>query len=264
VGLAAFLLGIPLAIHEQNAILGFTNRWLARLAVQVYLSFPDAAGQVAPARAVLTGNPIRPEFFAPAKAPRPKRPFTVLVMGGSQGAHHINLQVLAALEALQEKRPELHFIHLSGSADLAAVREGYQEKNFSAEVYAFHPDVADFMRRSHLVVCRAGASTLAELTALGRAAILVPYPFAANQHQEKNAQVLREAGGAYLVHNRDLDGATIAIRVMEFLHDPQRLAVMEDCSRSLGRPAAAADIARACGALVGERRPAVFREETSR
>jgi len=251
VGVAAYLLGIPLAIHEQNAILGFTNRWLTCLADRVFLSFPDAAGQVPTDRAVFTGNPIRPDFLTPSASPRPGFPFTLLVMGGSQGARQLNLQMVAALPLLEECRETLRIIHLTGPADLEVVRQGYEDGGFAAEVYDFSPEVASFMRQAHLILCRAGASTLAELTAVGRAAILVPYPYAANRHQDHNAQVLAAAGGGWVTPDAELTGARIAELVHRAMRAPERLAEMEVCSRRLGRPGAAVAIARECQALRG-------------
>ena len=167
VGLAARTLGMPLAIHEQNAIPGFTNRWLARWAGRGFLSFPESQDSLSPGRCRWTGNPIRPEFFREAPL-RPATPFTVLVMGGSQGAHHLNLEVLAALPRLADFKDRLHFLHLTGEADREQVEAGYQQAGFPAEVAAFNPEVARWLGRAHLVVCRAGASSLAELAAVGR------------------------------------------------------------------------------------------------
>ena len=250
VGVAAWRLGIPLVIHEQNAVLGFTNRLLARLADRVFLTFPDSAGQVAPERAIWTGMPLRPEFIQPHPVERPPSPFTILIMGGSQGAHHINMQMLAALAYLQDWRSKLQIIHLTGPADLDSVREGYRQADFPAEVMAFSSEVARYMAKAHLVVCRAGASTVSELTALGRAAILVPYPYAANQHQEKNARFLSDAQAAFLVLNHDLTGAGLAEMIKELLANPQQLADMENNSRSLARVQAGELMVDECQRLI--------------
>ncbi|HZE21043.1 MAG TPA: undecaprenyldiphospho-muramoylpentapeptide beta-N-acetylglucosaminyltransferase, partial [Desulfobaccales bacterium] len=192
VGVAAWLLGLPLALHEQNAIPGATNRYLSRLAQQIFVSFPASQDFFPRERCRWTGNPIRPEFFESGE-PRPDSPFTVMIAGGSQGAHHLNMAVLDGLPLLAEYKDRLLFLHLPGDADREVVAAGYQEHGFAAEVMAFTPGIAALMRRAHLLVCRAGASTLAELTAVGRAAILVPYPFAANNHQEFNARFLAAA-----------------------------------------------------------------------
>ena len=246
VGLAASRLGIPLVIHEQNAILGTTNKLLGRVASTIFLSFPQSEGNPAPERSVWAGNPIRPEFCSPPTSPRLAAPFTILVMGGSQGAHHLNMQILAALPMLAAVKTNLHFIHLTGPGDLVEVQQGYQEAQVSAEVLAFSSKVMDFMHRAHLVICRSGASTLSELTALGRVAILVPYPFAANQHQEKNASSLSNAGAAFLVLNQELTGEKIAAMIEKLINDPQKLQQMEERTRALGRPQAAAIIAAHC------------------
>lgn len=246
VGLAAKRLGIPLVIHEQNAVLGAANRYLGRLADTIFLSFPETEGNPAPERSVWSGNPTRPEFSEPPLEPRPDVPSTVLIMGGSQGAHHLNVQMLAALPLLAAHKRRLHFIHLCGAADLAEVERGYLAAGTSAQVLAFSPLVRDFMHRAHVILCRAGASTLAELTALGRVGILVPFPFAANRHQEKNATFASKAGAAFLVFNQELTGEKIAGMIEKLLQNPQQLQQMEAKSRALGRPQAAAIIASEC------------------
>lgn len=246
VGLAASRLGIPLVLHEQNAVLGTANRLLARLADTIFLSFPEAEGNPAPAKAFWAGNPIRPEFCSPPASPRPASPFTILVMGGSQGAHHLNMHMLAALPRLGPVAADLHFIHLTGAADYHQVQEGYRQAGVSAQVRDFSPQVRDFMYRAHLVICRSGASTLAELTALGRVGILVPYPYAVNQHQLKNAQYLSAAGAAVLILNEELTGEKIAAMIEQLKHHPSDLQAMEARAKSLGRPQAAAVIASQC------------------
>ncbi len=249
VGVAAWSLGIPLAIHEQNAIPGFANRWLARLARRVFLSFPDPQGFLPRDKSLVTGNPIRGEFFEPAAA-RPDDPFTVLVMGGSQGAHHLNMQTLAALPHLADLKGRLRFLHLAGAADEAMVAEGYRESGFATEAAAFIREVAAWMGRAHLVVCRAGASSLAELAATGRAALLVPYPFAANNHQEYNARFFEEAGAAEVILNQDLTGDLLAAKIREYIEDPEILRRREAASQSLARPNAARDIVEGCRELI--------------
>uniref|UniRef100_A0A7V4GAC5 UDP-N-acetylglucosamine--N-acetylmuramyl-(pentapeptide) pyrophosphoryl-undecaprenol N-acetylglucosamine transferase n=1 Tax=Desulfobacca acetoxidans TaxID=60893 RepID=A0A7V4GAC5_9BACT len=245
VGTAARMLGIPLAIHEQNAIPGLTNRLLARVAGRVFLSFPDEAHYFDPHHTRWTGNPIRREFFAP-QPPRPDRPFTVMVMGGSQGAHHLNLEVLKALPLLESRREDLHFLHLTGEADLELVRQGYGEAGFAAEVAAFTPEVAAWMARAHLLVCRAGAGTLAELAAVGRGALLIPFPYAANNHQEANARFFERAGAAEVILNKEFTGEILADKIVQIFAQPGRLQAMEAASRSLARPDAARDIVAGC------------------
>jgi UDP-N-acetylglucosamine--N-acetylmuramyl-(pentapeptide) pyrophosphoryl-undecaprenol N-acetylglucosamine transferase len=249
VGVAAYLLGIPLVLHEQNAIPGAANRWLARLARRIFVSFPAAESHFPAGRCAWTGNPIREEFFAP-QPPRPAAPFTVLITGGSQGARRLNMEVASALPRLARVKSQLYFIHLTGEADYEAVAEDYVKYDFPGEVAAFSPDMPQLMHRAHLVVSRAGASTLAELTALGRAAVLVPYPFAANNHQEYNARFLAQAGAAELILNKDFTREGFADKIQQFLAQPDALAHMEAHSLTLAKPHAAQDIVQGCLELV--------------
>jgi UDP-N-acetylglucosamine--N-acetylmuramyl-(pentapeptide) pyrophosphoryl-undecaprenol N-acetylglucosamine transferase len=248
-GVAAWLLGIPLALHEQNAIPGAANRYLSRLADKIFVSFPACRDLFPRGRCLWTGNPIRPEFFKPGQ-PRADSPFTVLVTGGSQGAHHLNMAVLAGLPFLGDLKDRLAFLHLTGKADREAVAAGYREHGFAAQVVAFSPEMPDLMRRAHLLVCRAGASTLAELAAVGRAAILVPYPFAANNHQEFNARFLTAAGAGEIILNKDFTGEAFAGKIKQFLSEPEHLAHLEAGSRQLARPDAAKEIVQGCVELI--------------
>ena len=248
-GVAAWLLGIPLALHEQNAIPGATNRYLSRLAAKIFVSFPACRDFFPPGRSLWTGNPIRPEFFDPAP-PRAASPFTVMITGGSQGAHALNMAVLAALPLLDGLEDRLAFLHLTGEADREAVAAGYREHGFTHEVAAFSQEMPALMRRAHLLVCRAGASTLAELAAVGRAAILVPYPFAANNHQEFNARFLTAAGAGEIILNKDFTGEAFAGKINQFLTEPEHLANLEAASRQLAKPEAAREIVEGCMELM--------------
>jgi UDP-N-acetylglucosamine--N-acetylmuramyl-(pentapeptide) pyrophosphoryl-undecaprenol N-acetylglucosamine transferase len=236
-------------LHEQNVIPGVANRWLAKVADRVFLSFPDTFSYFPRDLALWTGNPIRPDFFA-AVPERPAAPFTVLIMGGSQGAHHLNLAALAALPLLADIKEQLSFLHITGEQDRQEVAGGYEQAGFAGEVAAFTPEVPAWMGRAHLVVCRAGASTLAELTALGRAAVLVPFPFAANNHQEFNARFLAAAGAAELILNKDFTGKVLAGKIRHLISRPDTLKAMETASRSLARPDAAKEIVRGCKELL--------------
>jgi UDP-N-acetylglucosamine--N-acetylmuramyl-(pentapeptide) pyrophosphoryl-undecaprenol N-acetylglucosamine transferase len=249
VGLAAWSLQLPLALHEQNALPGFTNRWLAKLADRVFVSFPASLEQFRRNLAVWTGNPAREEFFRESP-PRPEVPFTVLITGGSQGAHHLNLEVLAALPELTDLKDRLRFLHLTGEADRQEVAAGYERAGFAAQVEAFSSEMPELMAQAHLVVCRSGASTLAELTAVGRAALLVPYPFAANNHQEVNARFLVEAGAAALILNKDFTAGLFAGKIQQYMAQPETLARMEAAARRLARPDAAREIVAGCLELI--------------
>ena len=160
------------------------------------------------------------------------------------------MAVLAGLPRLSGFKDRLAFLHLTGEADREAVAAGYREHGFAAQVAAFSQEMPDLMRRAHLLVCRAGASTLAELAAVGRAAILVPYPFAANNHQEFNARFLTAAGAAEIILNKDFTGEAFTGKIEKFLAEPEHLAKMEAASRKLARPDAAKEIVEGCLELV--------------
>jgi UDP-N-acetylglucosamine--N-acetylmuramyl-(pentapeptide) pyrophosphoryl-undecaprenol N-acetylglucosamine transferase len=249
VGVAAYSLGIPLAIHEQNTIPGATNRWLACFARRVFLSFPDPGGRFPAEKSLWTGNPIRGEFFK-LLGTRADSPFTVMFMGGSQGAHHLNMETLAALPRLSEVKDKLRFLHLTGESDYDEVLSGYQSAKVAADVAAFTADMAQWMARAHLLVCRAGASSLAELAAVGRAAILVPYPFAANNHQEHNARFFEASGAAEVILNKDFTGELLADKIRQLMAEPETLNRMEAASHTLAKPHAAREIVEGCFELL--------------
>jgi UDP-N-acetylglucosamine--N-acetylmuramyl-(pentapeptide) pyrophosphoryl-undecaprenol N-acetylglucosamine transferase len=163
------------------------------------------------------------------------------------------MAVLAALPLLSGLEDRLDFLHLTGEADREAVIEGYREHGFTYEVAAFSQEMPELMRRAHLLVCRAGASTLAELAAVGRAAILVPYPFAANNHQEFNARFLTAADAAEIILNKDFTGAAFADKINQYLSAPEHLARMEAASRQLAKPDAAKEIVEGCLELIEDK-----------
>ncbi len=241
---AAALLGRPTAIMEQNALPGLTNRWLGRLVNRVFTSFPAPPGRRAfPAHKVVrTGNPVRRAFRTIPERPADDGRLHLLVFGGSAGARRINDAMLAALPLLAGWRDRLAILHQTGEAARAAVEAGYRAAGWgpeAAEVRAFIDDMAAAYARADLVVCRAGASTVAELTAVGRPALLVPYPFAADDHQEANAQALVAAGAAVRVRDAELSGERLAAELTALAADPARRAAMAEAARRLGEPAAA-------------------------
>ncbi|BBO91637.1 undecaprenyldiphospho-muramoylpentapeptide beta-N-acetylglucosaminyltransferase [Desulfosarcina ovata] len=251
VALAAWLKGIPVVLCEQNTIPGVTNRILFPLARRVYVSFEDTRGRIAAAKKRVTGNPVRqPILDAAGQAMGEKDTFTVLVVGGSQGAHAINLAVTEALGHLTAVQ-KIRFVHQTGDADRAMVAEAYARAGIAADVKAFFHDMATRYTEADLVVCRAGATTVAELAALGKVALFVPFPFAADNHQEHNARFLVDQGAAQMVLERDLNGADLAARIDALADDPAGLAGMAGRSRALGRPDAARAIVDDCYQLVG-------------
>lgn len=251
-GLMARLLGLPLVIHEQNRVPGLTNQWLSRIATRAFEAFP---GSFPKARGALAcGNPVRPEILA--IAPPVQRlagrgaPRRLLVLGGSLGAKVLNETLAAAVATLPaEQRPQVR--HQAGELTLEAARIAYAQAGVDAEVIPFIADMASAYAWADLVVCRAGALTVSELAAAGVAAVLVPYPFAVDDHQTGNARVLADAGGARLMPQRELTPAALGAVLGELLGDPARLLAMAEAARGRAEPAAAERIAAACWEVVG-------------
>lgn len=228
---AAVIGGYPRVIMEQNAIPGLANRVLGRWVD--FAAVTDARTEsYFKDRAVVTGNPVRPEFKSiPAKAHTP--PFTILIFGGSQGAQSINRAVIGALPNLSEVRDDLRFIHQTGERQLEDVRRAYAEAGFQADVRTFFNNFHEQYAASDLIVSRSGATTVAEIKAAGRAAILIPFPFAADDHQMKNALAMAEKKAAVVISNSDLNGPLLADTVLEFIRHPDRLKEMETNARRI-------------------------------
>jgi len=242
VALAAWLRWIPVVLHEQNLLPGITNRLLARVARRIYLSFEQTRLPADARRIVYTGNPVRAEFLAaPDTHPGPETAFTILVAGGSQGAHGINAAVCAALEELQA--PEgLLMIHQTGTADEDMVARAYARMGIRSEVKPFFFNMAARYHQADLVICRAGATTVAEITAMGKAVIFVPFPHAADNHQVLNARALVDNGAALMVEEKDLSGGILANWINQLRGNPEELARMASLAAARGKPRAAATI----------------------
>lgn len=244
-GMMASLLDRPLVVHEQNAVAGLANRVLARLADRVLAAFPGAFGEGRDV--IVTGNPVREEIarLAPPEQRYGARSgaLRLLVLGGSQGAQVLNTVVPEALALLPEgARPLVR--HQAGAAHEPAVRARYAGRGIGAEVSAFIEDIAAAYAEADLVVCRAGASTVAELAAAGVAALLVPYPHATDDHQTRNARFLAECGAALLLPQAELDARRLAGLLAEL--DRGRLLEMARAARAAGKPEATRAVAEAC------------------
>ncbi len=243
-GMAARLQGRPLLVHEQNRVAGFTNRRLARLARRVLAGFADALP-----RAEWVGNPVRGTITTlplPAQrmAGRTGRP-RLLVLGGSLGARALNLALPQALARLDPgQRPEV--LHQCGTRGLEETRAAYAQVGVEAQLVAFIDDMAGTYGWADLAVCRAGALTLAELSAAGLGALLVPFPHAVDDHQTRNAEVLVAVGAAELIKENELDVQKLAQRLALLLGDQRSLLAMAEAARTLAKPDAAQVIARAC------------------
>ena len=246
-GIAARLLRIPLLIHEQNAIAGMTNRWLARLASRVLEAFPGSFNPGV--RALAIGNPVRADIAA---LPAPAARFAgrtgrtrLLVFGGSQGAQRLNSVVPQALALVaQDVRPEIR--HQTGARGLEAARAAYADARVEADVLPFINDMAAAYAWADLAVCRAGAMTIAELQAAGVGAIVVPLPVATDDHQTKNAEVMVKIGAARLIQERDLTPARLGEEISELLSDRAHLLKMAQAARGSRIIDAAAQLADLC------------------
>jgi UDP-N-acetylglucosamine--N-acetylmuramyl-(pentapeptide) pyrophosphoryl-undecaprenol N-acetylglucosamine transferase len=243
---AAWLKGIKTALQEQNILPGITNRWLSRITDRLYLSFPETRGIKTAAKALVTGNPVRHEFFDTVETGplvretkgKAAKPFTVLVAGGSQGAHAINLAMQAAVGKLSHSK-RFHFIHQTGTDDENRMKAAYAASRAGSTVKAFFKDMARQYQAADLIVCRAGATTVAEITALGKPVIFIPFPHAADDHQRLNAESLVREGASEMILERDLDGEKLAQRIAHYADAPQELARMGSRAALLGRPHAA-------------------------
>ena len=244
--LASKLTGVRCAIMEQNLRPGFTNKLLARWVERVFTSYAASNEFFSGARVIETGNPVRWEKL-PVVARRGK--FSLLVFGGSAGARRINYAVVDALKQLADLKEELYITHQTGTADYPAIREAYAKLPFAAHVTPFIDTMDEAYALADLVLCRAGATTVAELTAFGKAAIVVPYPYAIYDHQRGNAQALAERGAAEMILDRDVSGALLAEKLRGYLSDRTRIACMAEAARAMGRPDAAARIVDECWAL---------------
>jgi UDP-N-acetylglucosamine--N-acetylmuramyl-(pentapeptide) pyrophosphoryl-undecaprenol N-acetylglucosamine transferase len=238
--LLASLYRLPTVVFEPNAQPGLTNRILARLATRIAVAYSDTAAEFGP-RAVVTGCPIRREFFAIEPKPH-AAPFTLLLTGGSRGAHPINMAVVGALDRFAEKKDQLFIVHQTGERDYNAVREEYARRAIHAEVVPFIDNMAERFAQADLIVCRSGAITVAEVSAAGRAAIFIPFGASTDAHQTRNAAAVAQAGAACLLPQDELTPDRLAGEVFSLLDQPRRIQQMESCARALARPRAVEDI----------------------
>lgn len=249
-------------IHEQNAVPGLTNRILAKVVRKVFISLEESCRHVPRGKMLLTGNPLRKQILEnlcvePADGDKGNgyrgngngrngngrngndEPFRLLVFGGSAGAHRINAAMMEALPELAALKERLVIVHQTGENDCAAVREAYQREGFRAEVVPFIDNMAEAYRNADLVLCRAGATTIAEVTACGKACIFVPYPYATDDHQRKNAEALVEKGAGFMILDRELSGKRLVAMLEELERNPQVRESAGKKAASLARPHAA-------------------------
>lgn len=238
--LMAALCSVPTVIFEPNVEPGFTNRVLARIATRIAVAHQPTADRLG-RRAVLTGCPVRPEFFAI----RPREhvaPFTILITGGSRGALPINRAVISSLDLLKKRKNQLFVVHQTGERDYNAVRVAYEKRGIQAEVLPFIENMAERFAQADLIVCRSGAITVAEVTASGRAAIFIPFGASTDAHQTRNAAAMQDAGAARLLPQEELTPERFTSEIFTLLDQPRRIREMEDRARALARPRAVEDI----------------------
>jgi UDP-N-acetylglucosamine--N-acetylmuramyl-(pentapeptide) pyrophosphoryl-undecaprenol N-acetylglucosamine transferase len=240
--LLAALRGIPTLLMEQNAMPGLTNRLLAPVVDAAAVTFQETV-RFFGSKAIVSGNPVRPEFLrseeahaSDALSPGAAR---VLVFGGSQGAHAINMAMVEAAPRLAAAQPRLALTHQTGERDLEVVREQYRRVGLEARVEPFLFAMEREMKAADLVICRAGATTVAELTAIGRPSILVPLPTATDDHQRRNALALVHDGAALMIEQRELTGDRLAAETLALAADAERRRRMGETARRLARPDAA-------------------------
>jgi UDP-N-acetylglucosamine--N-acetylmuramyl-(pentapeptide) pyrophosphoryl-undecaprenol N-acetylglucosamine transferase len=250
--LAAVVKHIPTLAFEPNVVPGFANRVVARFVSAAAVHFEETAKYFR--HAEVTGVPVRQAFFEIAATDLNKKRegvLTVLVFGGSQGAHAINEAMIRCLPELQRQAPGIHIIHQTGERDYNDALAAYKSLGESAEVFNFIEDMPSAFALADLLVCRSGASTVAEITAAGKPAIFVPFPRAADDHQRVNAEALARSGAAVVVEELKLDGVWLAETIAALLGDPLRLRAMSEAARGLAHPHAARDIAAMAARVAG-------------
>ena len=245
--LAAVVKHIPTLAFEPNVVPGFANRMVAHFVSGAAVHFEETAKYFRHAQ--VTGVPVRQAFFeiAPKRSGVP----TLLVFGGSQGAHAINDAMIRCLPVLQREAPGIHIIHQTGERDYNDALNAYKLRSESAEVSMFIEDMPAAFARADLVLSRSGASTVAEIAAAGKPAVFVPFPRAADDHQRVNAEILARHGAAVVVEESKLEGVWLAETIAALLQDPDRLQKMSQAARELAHPNAARDIAVMAARIAG-------------
>jgi UDP-N-acetylglucosamine--N-acetylmuramyl-(pentapeptide) pyrophosphoryl-undecaprenol N-acetylglucosamine transferase len=249
--LAAWLMGIPTAVAEQNAVPGITNRILGKFADRVFVTYARTQNWFSQTKVILSGNPVRAALAGVRKKQKAEKAYRqLLIFGGSQGAAAINKSVIEMLPELQGMKIPVRVLHQTGAREVETVREAYGRYGIQADVTPFIVDMAGAYAQADLIICRAGATSLAEITAAGKAPILIPFPWAADDHQTKNARALTDVGAAIMLSEKEIDGKKLFAVVESMLDDEKKLHEMEENSARLGNINAAATIVDACLQLI--------------
>ena len=249
---SAWLLRLPILIHEQNVFPGMANKWLGKIADKVAVSYKESKEFFSKKKVEVTGNMIDEKLCQPKEEfpPPLKQPFGILILGGSQGAHSINMAMLEALDLLSDIKERLYITHQTGDADYEDVKKKYAEKKFSANVMSFITDMPMRYRLASLVICRSGATTLAEVTAAGKVSALIPFPYAANNHQEHNARIVEAANAGEVILDEEISGERLAKSIKKAMDEPENLERMGSNSYRLGSRDATEKVRKICFELM--------------
>lgn len=256
--LIAHLKSIPTMIHEQNSVPGITNRVLGRFVNRICATYQESLSFFPRGKTYLTGNPIRAKILKGERASASrlfsleKDVFTVFVFGGSSGARTINRVMVNALNYMTDIKEKIQFLHQTGNQDYESVRNAYRKAGFKGTVTPFIYQMAEAYATSDVVISRAGATALSEITALGKPSILIPYPYAAGRHQELNAIKLREMGAAFMVSDKDVKGETVAGYIRKIFENDSISTDMKRASRGLGRRDACSKVVDIAESLLRE------------
>ncbi|MBI5848698.1 MAG: undecaprenyldiphospho-muramoylpentapeptide beta-N-acetylglucosaminyltransferase [Nitrospirae bacterium] len=257
--LTASLRSIPTLIHEQNSVPGTTNKILGRFVDRICVTYQESMSAFPMGKTFLSGNPVRMKVLKGERESACRlfslasEMFTVFIFGGSSGASSINRTMVDALNHLGDLKENIQFLHQTGDRDFEGIREAYRKSGVKGTVAPFIYQMAEAYAAADIVISRAGATTLAELTGLGKPAILIPYPHAAGRHQEFNALKLKEMGAAYVLFEQDMNGQALAAVIREMFGNPEGLKEMQRASRGLGRPDAGSKIVDLAMGLLNNR-----------
>jgi UDP-N-acetylglucosamine--N-acetylmuramyl-(pentapeptide) pyrophosphoryl-undecaprenol N-acetylglucosamine transferase len=251
--LTAHFMHMPTSIAEQNAVPGITNRILGKFADKIFVTYAQTKTFFPQEKVILSGNPVRAAFVGERSKEKEKRDYRqLLVFGGSQGAEAINKSIIDILPQLQSMKNKVHVLHQTGSRQLEDIKKAYEQFGIQAKVMSFIVDMAGAYADADLIICRAGATSLAEITAAGKAAILIPYPWAANDHQLKNAQALATEGAALMIPEKELSGKLFSA-IDDLLRDEKKMRQLEENSLRISKIDAAATIVDNCIKIMAEK-----------
>ncbi|HEX7416243.1 MAG TPA: undecaprenyldiphospho-muramoylpentapeptide beta-N-acetylglucosaminyltransferase [Smithellaceae bacterium] len=252
--LTAHFMNIPTVIAEQNAVPGITNRILGKFTNKIFVTYTQTQKYFPQDKVILSGNPVRAAFAAGRSKAKEKKDFwQLLIFGGSQGAEAINKAVINMLPQLQNMKNKVRVVHQTGARQFEKVKKTYKQFGIQVKVLPFIVDMAGAYAAADLIICRAGATSLAEITAAGKAAILIPYPWAANDHQTKNAQAMAKAGAAVVIKENELTSSKLFGVVKNLLNNEKKLEDMKEKSAQLGNINAAVNIVDACMELLSKK-----------